>query len=109
MAEPISITSTPVDPDDRSFTISEFCMAERMSLPSYYKMKGLGVGPAELVIPGTKMIRITADARRAWHKRMDELNQSKAAKLERERRRAQTVEAGRIAAASPRHHSKRKA
>jgi len=31
-----------------SYTIREFCLAERMSTPTYYKLKNLGLGPREM-------------------------------------------------------------
>jgi hypothetical protein len=95
------------DNQERSQTRGEFCDTERISLSSYFKLKARNLAPEETVVPGTKMIRIAPEARRAWHARMAELAKSEAAQLEAERRRAQAVAAGRIAARSPLHASRR--
>jgi hypothetical protein len=99
---------TPTLTDDApSMTISEFCIAERLSQPSYHKMQRLGLGPATISIPGTRIIRITSAARRSWQERMAELSQQEAAKLEARRRQEQAAMAGKLGAASPLHFSKR--
>jgi hypothetical protein len=56
--------------DDRSYTIDDFCLVERFSRPTYFKLKRRGLAPDEYTLPGTTLIRITAAARRAWHERM---------------------------------------
>jgi hypothetical protein len=98
---------TNIDTTNPSKSIAEFCRAERISKSVYYEMKRRGIGPVELIIPGTKVIRITPEAQTAWRTRMAELAKSETAQLEAERRSAQTAEAGKIAAASPLHISKR--
>jgi hypothetical protein len=90
-----------------SKTIGEFCQDERISKSVYYDMKRRGIGPVELVIPGTKVIRITHEAQANWRQRMAQLSKGRAMRLETERRRKQTTQAGKIAAASPLHVSKR--
>jgi hypothetical protein len=89
---------------NRSLTRSEFCYVENMSPTKYHGLKNKGLGPEEMNVDG--MIRITPEARAKWHERMAELAKSEAAQLEAERRRAQAAQAGKIAAASPRHISK---
>ena len=96
------------DHPDSSQTIGEFSDAEGISLSQYFKIRRRGLGPDEFRLPGTKIIRITPKARADWHARMDELQNGRAAKLEAARRRDQAVEAGRAAAKSPRHISRRK-
>jgi hypothetical protein len=96
------------DEDRRSKTIQQFCFVEGFSKASYYELKRRGLGPDELRPPGTAIVRITPQAHDEWHKRMRELRESEAAALEEERRRAQTQQAGRIAAQSPKHVSKRR-
>ncbi len=91
-----------------SQTIAEFCASERISRSSFYDLESRGLAPQVDWIPGTKIRRITPSARRAWHERMRELCSSEAAQLEQERKRAQAREAGRIAAASVNHVSKRR-
>ena len=88
-------------------TIAEFCAAKRISKASYYEIQKRGLGPAETVYPGTHIKRISAAAENAWDEKMARLAESKAAKLEAERRREIATAAGRIAAASPLHISKR--
>jgi hypothetical protein len=92
---------------DRSQTVGEFCIAEKLSRSSYYGLKKRGLGPEETHPPGTAIVRISPWARREWHARMKQLRDSKAAALEEERRRAQAQHAGMIAAQSPLHVSKR--
>jgi hypothetical protein len=94
---------------DRSLTIAEFCALERISKAAYYGLRGRGLGPEEFRPPGTSIVRITAQARREWHARIGEAQKSQAAELEVARRSAQAAEAGRIAAQSPAHVSKRDA
>jgi hypothetical protein len=88
-------------------TIPEWCKARRLSRSTYHKLKKLGRGPKELEIPGTRIKRITPEADAEWEMRMAELATSEAARLEAERRRELATIAGRAAAESPRHISKR--
>jgi hypothetical protein len=92
---------------ERALTTAEFCAAERVSVSTYYKLRRLGVGPCEERVPGTAIIRITPEARRAWHAQLAEMRQSGEAELEERRRRAHAAHAGKMAAASPLHVSKR--
>jgi hypothetical protein len=90
---------------NRSLTRSEFCYVENMSPTKYHALKNKGLGPEELNVDG--MIRITPEARAKWRQRMAELAKSEAAQLEGDRRRKLASIAGRAAAASPLHISKR--
>jgi hypothetical protein len=92
------------DPN-RSLTPSEFRYFERMSPTKYHELKRKSLGPKETNVDG--MLRITPADRATWHAMMDERAQSEATRLEAERKRAQAAEAGRIAAQSPRHVSRR--
>jgi hypothetical protein len=92
---------------ERALTIREFCEAENISTASYFKMRRLGVGPREERVPNTTIIRISPEARRAWHARLAEMHQSRDADLQARRRSAQATRAGKMAAASPLHVSKR--
>jgi len=89
-------------------TLAEFLAQKRISKASYYGLKKRGLGPDETTYPGTRVIRISAAAEQAWDERMADLARSEGAQLEIERRRAQAAEAGRIAARSPSHVSRRK-
>ena len=107
----------PVDRGrNRSETFAEFARAEGFSLSTFYKslstfykLKKLGLGPDVLHVPGTRIERITPEARQAWRERMAELAKSETAQVEAERRRAQAAEAGKLAAQSPNHVSRRTA
>jgi hypothetical protein len=88
---------------EASMTLKQFCGAEQMCPGSYFKMRAKGLAPVEIRVPGTRIIRITAESRREWHRMLAALAQSREARLEAERQRAQSVKAGKAAAASPRH------
>jgi hypothetical protein len=54
----------PVDRGrNRSETFAEFARAEGFSLSTFYKLKKLGLGPDVLRVPGTRIERITPEAR----------------------------------------------
>jgi hypothetical protein len=93
---------------ERAQTIGEFCAAENISVASYYKMRRLGVGPREERVPGTAIIRVTPEARRAWHLLLAEMRHSREAELEERRRSAHATHAGKIAAASLLHVSRKR-
>jgi hypothetical protein len=59
---------TPPPPHEPSYTIPEFCAEERMSVPTYYKLRKAGLTPDELRYLNN--VRITYAARLAWHKRL---------------------------------------
>jgi hypothetical protein len=93
--------------DERSFTINQFCALENISRATFFKLGRRRLGPELLRVPGTNVVRITGDARRRWHQRLADLSQQEAATLEHHRRVALASRAGRAAAMSPRHISKR--
>ena len=95
------------DADQRSQTFTEFCQGERISKTTLYGLLRRGLGPEVLEVPGTKIKRITSQARETWRARMAELAKAEATQLEAERRRELAAIAGRIAARSPKHISKR--
>lgn len=92
-----------------SMTIREFCALERMSKVTYHKLKRNGLGPDELRAPGMTFVRITPAARLDWHARMAEMRKSEAVEKERQQRSDACRVAGKLAAASPNHHSKKRA
>jgi hypothetical protein len=98
--------TTPTD-DGPSYTIAEFCTAERISQPTYHSLKRKGLAPETINLPGTRVIRITARARREWQEKMAALSRSEAAKLEARRRQEQASMAGKLGVASSLHFSKR--
>ena len=95
--------------DDGALTIQEFCARERMSDTTYYKLKKRGLGPEEVRFPGMAFVRITAAARKEWHTRVDQWREKQAAALEAQRRSELCSRAGKRAAASPLHVSKKHA
>jgi hypothetical protein len=98
----------PVEARERAYTIPEFCEVEHWSLSTYYKRQRRGLGPEETRYPDSPMVRITPEQRRAFHEKMQALSQTYAEELEQHRRSAYAVQAGRAAAASPLHISKRR-
>jgi hypothetical protein len=78
-----------------------------VSKTTHAKLKNLGLAPDEYNVPGTRIIRITEAADVAWAERMAEFAKSEEARLEAERRREIAVQAGKAAAASPLHVSRR--
>jgi hypothetical protein len=98
-----------IDADQCDWTRQEFCSRKRISKSTYLKMKKAGLAPEEtvLMLPGFNLVRISAQARRDWNRKLAELRQSKEAELESARRQAQVETAGRLAAQSPNHVSRR--
>ena len=84
----------------RSLSQDQFCWLENISRSKYFELKKRGLGPDVTDIDGLQ--RITPESREAWHERMAERAKGEAA-----RRRELAVIAGRAAAASPLHISKR--
>ena len=93
--------------EERAMTIADFCYRENLSRSLYYKLKRVGLGPEETRI--LNLVRISPEARAKWHAILAERRQSAAAALESERKRVQTAQAGRLAAQSPKHVSRRAA
>jgi hypothetical protein len=100
-------TNHVADQREPAFSIRAFCSIERIATATYYKMRRRGYGPDETRVPGTRLVRITQQARSEWHARMRELRNSQEAELEAARRHAQAAAAGKRAAQSPLHVSKR--
>ena len=88
-----------------ALTISEWCRAKGICIATYYKLKKLGLTPAELHIPGTIIKRITPEADREWIARMAELTKTKEYKREAKRRTDLAKKAGKLAAKSSKHVS----
>ena len=94
--------------DELPYTISQFCAVEHLSLATYFKIRKIGQGPEETRIPGTRVVRITVKARREWHVLLEKLRTSETGRREAERRTEMARAAGRAAASSPLHVSKRR-
>ena len=97
----------PID-ETLALSIAEFCRIEKISKATYYKLKRLGIGPRERRLPRTRVTRITPEARREWRARMEQHDVEAAAAKEFERRAVQASHAGKLAAKSPLHISKRR-
>jgi hypothetical protein len=91
----------------RDETPEEWWTRRRYSKSTYYKLKRLGLAPAELRVPGTSIVRITRQADREWERLMAERAREQSAELERQRRVEACRRAGRAAAQSIYHVSKR--
>src|SRR5262245_56918602 len=96
--------------EERALTIQDFCYLENITKATYYKLKRNGLGPEEtnVLIEGARLVRITAEARRAWHAKLKAQQLSQAGQLEAARRKAQTSAAGKAGAASELHISKQR-
>jgi hypothetical protein len=99
-------------------SITDFCKSRGMSRAFFYALKRRKLAPKldEIILPGEpgvnrgrglRLVRISAESERAWDKQMEQLRATKAAELEVERARAQQVVAGKLAAESAAHVSKR--
>ena len=95
--------------EERSYTIEQFCFLESIGKNSFYKMRRAGTAPEVYYVPvgSARLPRISAQARRDWHRKLKDLRLNEADKLLAQRKRAQTIEAGKLAAASPLHISRR--
>ena len=100
-------TTVPID--ERDWTPQEWRIRKHISKSTHLKMKKAGLAPEEevVILPGFNLVRITARARADWERKIAELRQSKEAALESARRQAQVEAAGRLAAQSPNHVSRR--
>jgi hypothetical protein len=90
-----------------SITIAQLCKLENISNATYHKLQKKGLGPATIRVPGTRLVRITAAARREWHERLAKLSEGATAKREAQRRSDQAARAAKVAVRSPKHWSKR--
>jgi hypothetical protein len=88
------------DPE-RSYTIPEFCRAERISPSFYYRLRKNGYGPVEYCPNGAGYVRISAKSRRNWHHRMEMINANdESARAIRKKRSKNASEAGKLACAA---------
>jgi hypothetical protein len=107
--QPMSDESRDPLMDEPSFSIAEFCRAEKLSETFYYKLRRMGLGPRETRFPGSNLVRISTRARRDWHVMVDKWTEENAAQLAREQelRVEQARRAGKVAAASELHYCRR--
>jgi hypothetical protein len=84
-----------------AFTIPEFCFRNKISRPTYHRLRAEGRGPVEMRF-GLNAIRITAEAERDWqHQLQEPQSDFKNRAIER------AVRAGAAAVKSDAHVSKR--
>jgi hypothetical protein len=57
------------DAPEKSFTVDEFCELEQICRSTYYGLQRAGLGPDEIFIGSRR--RITAEARRRWHRKRE--------------------------------------
>jgi hypothetical protein len=106
-SEDFPLSAVPIE--ERDWTPQEWRVRKRISKSTHIKLKKAGLAPEEtvLTLPGFNLVRITPKARADWDRKIAELRQSKEATLESARRQAQVESAGRLAAQSPNHVSRR--
>lgn len=100
------IDGNAIPDHERSYTRQQFCLAENISLPTYYNWQRIGLGPEEICING--IFRITAQQRERWHRKMEKNATSKQVKIARARRQRINATAAMISARGPRHISKQR-
>jgi hypothetical protein len=95
--------------EEKSFSIGELCLLENITTSSYYKLRKKGFGPREMRLPGSSIVRISAESRRAWHKKLEELNANDGELArEKEARAAQASRAGKKSVTSTAHPCRRR-
>jgi hypothetical protein len=115
-----SLRGADVPATEPNMSIPGFCKSEGISRASFYALKRKGMAPelTEIILPGEagvnrgrglRLVRISAQSRRAWRQRIAQARASEAAELEIARAREQRVAAAKLAAASPTHISKNRA
>jgi hypothetical protein len=94
--------------DPTAPTIRGFCLRNKFSPATYYKIKRLGAGPRELRLPGN-LIRITPAAEAEWRRRWENPAPADAEALacDAERRQERSRKAAKKAVESPKHVSRR--
>jgi hypothetical protein len=90
-----------------SYTIRQFCHAEGLSPPTYFKLRAMGLGPREMRTGA--LVRITHRARLDWHRARENPTGTEADAVRKtaEAMRARSRAAVKVAVASPRHVSNR--
>jgi hypothetical protein len=91
---------------DASYTIEEFCQAEKISAPTYYELRKKGLAPREMRMGG-QLIRISHRARLDWHKKLE--SPTKATRAQAATLRERALHAVKRSVASERHVSRKHA
>jgi hypothetical protein len=93
-------------PAGSSFSIDQFCQRHGFSRGKYFAMRKAGIGPAEMRL-GPNMVRISAEADRAWQRARENPTGGELVEIERGKAAlaARGSKAGSLAAKSPLHIS----
>ena len=91
-----------------SYTIRQFCLAEGLSPPTYFKLRAMGLGPREM--RSGALVRISHRARLEWQLARENPagEEAEAVRKTAEAIRARSRAAVKAAVASPRHISNRR-
>jgi hypothetical protein len=94
--------------EPQAFTIAEFCVRNSIGLSTFHKLKNQGRGPRMMFLG--RAIRIGIEAERDWRAEREQPEGAEARLVAKETaaRVAAGRRAGSLAAASPRHVSKRR-
>jgi hypothetical protein len=105
---PPNVTGRRAITHEPSYTIDEFCLVERMTPPTYYKLKALGLGPREMR-SGT-LVRISHQARLDWQRARENPKGEEAVAVHEtaQAMRARAHAAVKAAVVSPRHVARRR-
>jgi len=79
-----------VDKGKLYLTITEFCNFVDISVPSYFKLRKLGLAPEEARFPGTVIIRISIESLDAWMGARENPGPAEAALIEAEKAKLRT-------------------
>jgi hypothetical protein len=92
-----------------AMSINEFCWHQGISAATYYKLRKLGRGPAEMRLAGN-IVRITPEAEKAWREARANPSSDEAADVAtcETATRARALHASKSAVASPRHIAARR-
>jgi hypothetical protein len=95
------------EPFERSYNIKDFCASEQISVPTYGKLRDLGLGPKEMRSPPLTIVRISHAERLEWQnkRRSPTSDEAKAIQQVIDQMRAKARKGGQAAAASPKHIS----
>jgi hypothetical protein len=96
--------TSPSKPDQVSFTIPEIRERNKISQSFYHKLKNEGRGPTEMRL-SPLMIRVTAEAERAWHEALSNPSGAEAARRAKMEKKAvqRARQAARLSVLSARH------
>jgi len=92
----------PID-ESRALSITDFCYVEGISTYAYKDLRKRDLIPKETRIPGSQIVRISPQARRDWHARLEQADAQKQIERDRERRTEIAQRAGKLAVQSFKH------